>query len=416
LLEPKVIGIGPIKTIPPYSAFPLAPIIAESKIRKIPTKIKLIPAINKISFIIFIIIKFKLKNMKAFILTLPLGSFLINEEGKVLDYKLFPKDSKECAEKFLKSFSSLIKEESNLFEKNKQKFEIYFLIKKENLPFEKNKKEIEFKSRILNFLIENKIFESEISLNQFLSEVYSEITKIKMKESLKKDLLVIQAIRAIEELDKSINVFIERLREWYGLHFPELEKAIKEGKSYAEIVKKYGRKENIPDKKLKPLIEQSIGINLEKDDEEMIKYFASRIFSLYELREKLVNYLDKVLKEIAPNLQYLAGTLLTARLISKAGSLEKLAKMASSTIQLIGAEKALFRYLRGRGKTPKHGIIFTHPLISSSPKKLRGKIARALASKLSIAAKIDYYSKEFRGEELKKDLDEKIKQIKEGKK
>ena len=218
-----------------------------------------------------------------------------------------------------------------------------------------------------------------------------------------------QTVRAIEEIDKMINVFVERLREWYGLHFPELERGIENHKKFAEIVSKYGRRENM--REWEKLAKDSIGVEISKEDEEILKKYASHILGLFSLRESLEKYLEKLLKDVAPNLQAVAGTTLAARLINKAGGLEKLAKMASSTIQLIGAEKALFRYLRGKGKSPKHGIIFTHPYVMKAPRKLRGKIARALASKLSMAAKMDFYTKEFRGDVLKKELEKKVREI-----
>jgi nucleolar protein 56 len=129
------------------------------------------------------------------------------------------------------------------------------------------------------------------------------------------------------------------------------------------------------------------------------------------LREDIEKYVDHVLKEVAPNLRELAGSLLAARLISLTGGLEKLAKKPSSTIQLLGAEKALFRFLHGRGRSPKYGLLFTHQLIQNAPPKKRGKVARVLASKLSIAAKMDFYGKKEKSDELKKDLDERIKKI-----
>jgi nucleolar protein 56 len=122
-------------------------------------------------------------------------------------------------------------------------------------------------------------------------------------------------------------------------------------------------------------------------------------------------YLENLLKEFAPNFSAVAGPLLAARLINLAGGFDKLAKKPSSTIQLLGAEKALFRYLHGHGKSPKHGVLFTHNLIQQAPAKKRGKIARVIASKLSIAIKMDYYGKEDKSEELKKDLKQRIDKI-----
>ena len=122
-------------------------------------------------------------------------------------------------------------------------------------------------------------------------------------------------------------------------------------------------------------------------------------------------YLDDLLKEVAPNLRELAGSTIAARLISLSGGLDKLVKKPSSTIQLLGAEKALFRFLHGRGRSPKYGLLFMHNMVQNAPNEKKGKIARVLASKLSIAAKIDYYGKGNLSVELKKTLDDKIKNI-----
>jgi nucleolar protein 56 len=121
-----------------------------------------------------------------------------------------------------------------------------------------------------------------------------------------------------------------------------------------------------------------------------------------------------LMDEAAPNLSAVIGPLLGARLISKTGSLSRLASLPASTIQILGAEKALFRALRKRGKPPKHGIIFQHPYVHTCPRKIRGKVARLLASRIAVAARVDYFSGRFIGEELKKDVENRLKALKEG--
>jgi len=354
--------------------------------------------------------------MKAYIITTPLGVFGVTEDKKIESYEIFPKDPKKVAEKIVKSEKDIIEEERKVYEKLSSKgFKVFFTVYKKGYEFEKNP-EIEnfLKENLRKIVIEKGIFENEKEFNDFLTKVSIEISKERIKTSVSKDVLIMQVVRALDEIDKVLNIFVERLREWYGIHFPELDKGVENHRKFVELVSKFGKRENI--KGWEKLAKESVGIEISEEDEKILKEYATHILNLFELRKKLEDYLEKLVKEIAPNLQAIAGTVLAAKLINKAGGLEKLAKMASSTIQLIGAEKALFRYLRGKGKSPKHGIIFTHPYIMRAPKKLRGKIARALASKLSIAAKIDYYSKEFRGEELKKDLEKKIREILEKKK
>ncbi|NAZ27019.1 MAG: C/D box methylation guide ribonucleoprotein complex aNOP56 subunit, partial [Thermogladius sp.] len=253
-----------------------------------------------------------------------------------------------------------------------------------------------------------------------------ELTRRKLrKEAQKRDLLAVQAIRAIDDIDKTINLYVSRLREWYSIHFPELDELVKDHHDYALIVRELGDRSNITLEKLKRLglseelaakiaeaANKSIGADLSDFDMEYIKTLASIILDLYELRETLGDYIDAVMKEVAPNVTALVGSKLGARLLSLAGSLESLAKHPASTIQVLGAEKALFRALRTGGKPPKHGIIFQYPAIHKSPRWQRGKIARALASKLAIAAKIDYYSGRFIGDKLVKELEERIDEIK----
>ena len=216
---------------------------------------------------------------------------------------------------------------------------------------------------------------------------------------------------AIEEIDKSVNILSERLREWYGLHFPEMDRFVDNHEKYAKLVEKFGLRENITDSELDAIKKKSMGADLTEDDVKIIQNFASKIIELYSLREDLSKYIEKNLKETAPNFAEIATPMLAAKLIAKAGGLEKIARMASSTIQLIGAERALFRYLHGKGKSPKFGILFNHPLIQNTPERLKGKVARLLASKLSIAAKMDYYSKKYEADKLKEDLNKRVKEI-----
>jgi nucleolar protein 56 len=155
----------------------------------------------------------------------------------------------------------------------------------------------------------------------------------------------------------------------------------------------------------------SVGGEMDEKDLKQIKELAYIILQLIALRGRLIDYLEDCIRKEAPNLTGLVGPIIGAKLIAKAGGLEKLAKMPASTIQVLGAEKALFRAIRSGGKPPKHGIIFQHTLIHQAPRKMRGKIARALAAKLAIAARIDYYTKEDISEKLSEELAERIKEI-----
>jgi len=269
-----------------------------------------------------------------------------------------------------------------------------------------------------------------ISLEEYRKELYEislAITRQKVKKAAeKRDLFIAQAINALDDVNKTINLFASRLREWYSLHFPEMDELIEEHEIYAEIVSKIGSRDNFTrDKlsslgidedlinKLSKLARKSMGAEVTDFDLEAIKGVSNNILSLYELRRKLERYIDEAMLEVAPNIRGLVGSLLGARLISLAGGLSKLAILPASTIQVLGAEKALFRALRSGGRPPKHGVIFQYPEIHKSPRWQRGKIARALAAKLAIAARIDAFTGEYKADELKEELEKRIKEIKE---
>ncbi|ACS32966.1 hypothetical protein [Thermococcus gammatolerans] len=253
------------------------------------------------------------------------------------------------------------------------------------------------------------------------------LTRLRIQEqSGARDKMIIQAIEALDDIDKVINLLVSRLREWYGLHFPELDEILPKHPQYVTFVKEIGPRENVSREKLEKLgfsegkikkilkaAEKSMGAPLGKFDSEIIRKLASEISDLYKLREQIEDYLETAMDEVAPNLKALVGAKLAARLMSLAGGLKELAMMPASTIQVLGAEKALFRHLRTGAKPPKHGVIFQYPAINRSPWWQRGKIARALAGKLAIAARVDYFSGEYIGEELKKELEQRIKEIKE---
>ncbi len=261
---------------------------------------------------------------------------------------------------------------------------------------------------------------------EFINNLSMQVTRMKLRKvAEKRDLLAIQAIRAIDDIDKTLNLFAARLREWYSIHFPELDDLVADHLSYARIVSKLGGRESITKEELRNLgfsegkserivraAGRSIGAELSDFDIKPIQTLAGIMLELSRLRESLTQYIGQVMREVAPNITTLVGPLLGARLLSLAGSLENLAKMPASTIQVLGAEKALFRALRTGGKPPKHGIIFQYPEIHSSPRWQRGKIARALATKLAIAAKADYFTGRFIADKLKKDLMERIEEIK----
>jgi nucleolar protein 58 len=233
--------------------------------------------------------------------------------------------------------------------------------------------------------------------------------------------MIIQAVGLLDDLDKELNNYAMRLREWYGWHFPEVGKIITDNLTYAKVVEKIGIRTNTKNTDLSSILtkedeisikesaEISMGSEISKEDELNIKELCSQIIFLSEYRQSLTEYLRNRMMTIAPNLTIMVGELVAARLISHAGSLISLAKMPASTIQIFGAEKALFRALRTKHETPKYGLIYHASLVGSANPKLKGKISRSLASKCAICVRVDAL-----GENINGDVGNKCKKILEG--
>ena len=229
--------------------------------------------------------------------------------------------------------------------------------------------------------------------------------RYKLKFSVDKvDVMVIQAVGLLDDLDKELNNYAMRLREWYGWHFPECGKIVSDNQTFAKVVKFIGMRTNtgasdlseiVPEdleKQIKEAAEISMGSEISDEDEFNIKELCDQIISLSEYRQSLTEYLKARMMAIAPNLTVMVGELVAARLISHAGSLINLAKQPASTIQIFGAEKALFRALRTKHDTPKYGLIYHASLVGGANPKLKGKISRSLASKCALCVRVDALS------------------------
>ncbi|MBC7130226.1 C/D box methylation guide ribonucleoprotein complex aNOP56 subunit, partial [Candidatus Bathyarchaeota archaeon] len=283
------------------------------------------------------------------------------------------------------------------------------------------------RSRMDQFAIESSFVGDSEEFNRWMHDLTLELTKLKVKRAVeKRDLLVAQAIQTLDDLDKTINLFMGRLREWYGIHFPELDRILEKHETYARLVLELGsrshftpknlKREDLPHSKVEQIAEaaeNSMGADLSETDLAQIQALANSILGLYELRHQMEKYIEETMDEVAPNLKAITGALLGARLIALAGGLANLAKLPASTIQVLGAEKALFRSLKTGSKPPKHGIIFQHSLLHEAKKWQRGKIARALAGKIAIAARTDAFGGRFIGEELKADLEKRVDEIRQ---
>ncbi len=222
-------------------------------------------------------------------------------------------------------------------------------------------------------------------------------TKEDLRKSVGKDQLIMQTIANLSELEKVSNLLSKRLREWYSWYFPELSEEVSNHEFFVRQI--------ISGVKKSP---ESMGAELQKEDLEEIQSLARLTESSFNLRETHQDYLKKLMSQYCPNLLELAGVTIAAHLIALAKSLKHLALLPASTIQLLGAEKALFRHIKTGSRSPKYGILFQHPLVQKSKPKERGKIARALADKLSLCARLDYFQGEFKAPHYKKELEDKF--------
>ena len=376
--------------------------------------------------------------MKVYLVTAPFGVFAVSEGGDVVDFELYPKGVDEAVEEALAiERGEVSASATRLLERLKGKVSQVVV---EDDEFARSVSSLGFDVSVMPGGDVFRSFRSRLSevavkygfassIEDFVNWLYSmevEYTRRKLRRvAAKRDMLAVQAIRAIDDIDKTINLFATRIREWYGVHFPELDELVKEHEDYIRIVAEIGHRDNITVESLKKIgfseakaskiveaAASSVGADLSEHDAEAIRTLARIVLDLYQLRRTLTSYLGDVMSEVAPNITALVGPLLGARLLSLAGGLEKMAMLPASTIQVLGAEKALFRALRTGGRPPKHGVIFQYPEIHRSPKWQRGKIARALAAKLAIAAKIDAFTGRFLGDKLREELEARIQEIK----
>ncbi|HKI08355.1 MAG TPA: hypothetical protein VKA09_08160 [Nitrososphaeraceae archaeon] len=270
------------------------------------------------------------------------------------------------------------------------------------MPAEKQQ---EIRKNIASFAVKCGLSADEGTAIQELRDFAIAVSSSRVKEaSGKLDLHVTQAINALDELDKTINVLAARMREWYGLHFPELDHLVQSLTAYARIVSSAGTRYRITNQILQDAgiqekkseiilggVNRSRGGDITDDNLKMVREIADQVIEQSELRDDLANNIETTMDVVAPNVKELLTASVGARVIAKAGSLQRLATLPASTIQILGAEKALFRSLKTGANPPKHGMLFQHPLIHAAPKWQRGKIARAVAAKVAIAARIDAY-------------------------
>ncbi len=317
--------------------------------------------------------------MKAFVARAPIGVFAFSEDGQLLCCKAAA--SVDDGIGFVKNKENPLADELSGYEivENESSYRI---LRKQ------------FRSLALEFAGKD-----DKALSAFMNEFGMKYSMSFLSTAVTRDKLLIQAASALDDLTRMTNIYAERLWEWFSLHYPEANR-----KEIVESVAKYGNRKNFPK------FYSSLGIELKEEDEKILKSYAMMIKSALEEKKKLEKYVAMTAKEIMPNFSSLIEPLLAARFLALAGSLERLARMPASTIQLLGAEKALFRHLKQQGKSPKFGIIFQDGRIQSAPEQKRGKIARVISSKLMQATRIDFYSQRTEPR-LKEELDVELKKI-----
>ena len=381
------------------------------------------------------------KLVKATIVESVMGVFGFGEDNKLVEKVFFPKDPLETAEKLRKiEDGKVIEEIVALVDKLRTKGYTNFVFENKEMARRAHEKlNIEasaersseagklLRENLEKFALELGFVEKTEQLRVQVHNVSIELAKIKVKKTVeKRDLLAAQAVLSVDDLDKSLNLFMNRMREWFGLHYPELDRLLDKHETYARLVVNLGTRENftaenlekegLPKNKSQSIADvaaASMGADISDEDLSQIQDMCRNILALYAERQSLENYVDSVMEEVAPNLRAIGGSLLGARLLAISGGLMSLAKLPASTMQVLGAEKALFRALKTKARPPKHGIIFQHPLIHDAKRWQRGKIARALAGKLSIATRVDAFKGEYMGDKLKADLDKRIEEIRE---
>ncbi len=334
----------------------------------------------------------------AILVTKWFGVFLCDEKsGRIIDKRLMPQDAPAVSGKLAAvQRGGLLDEEKELAASAEGKLAV-----SDRRQSELGKPEL-FDS---SFITPEKYgFTPE-----FMHEVMIGLGKLRTSEPIPRDRSLVQAIRSLDDQIATINLYNERLHEWYGMHFPELADLAKDDE-YARLIAMNGERAAVIEE-LGVEIE-SIGADMDPSDIDAIRDLADTLTRLYDDKERTESYIQGIVEESCPNMCTLVSAPLAARMVSLAGGLERLASLPSSTVQLLGAEKAMFRHLKTGKRGPKHGVIYQHPDVHRAPYWQRGKIARALAGKILIAAKVDQYHGEFIGDRLNEEFSARVEEIK----
>lgn len=325
------------------------------------------------------------------------GVFLVDEKSnRIIDKRLMPREPSETARKLAEIQKGGIIPEEKELAANRSRLAV-----SDRRQAELGKPEMYDSSFIKA---------SDFGFDDtFMHNTMVLLGQLRTTEPISRDKNLVQAIRHLDNLIEISNLLSERLHEWYGMHFPELADLAHDEK-YALLIAKYGDRDGILDELGLEL--QSVGADLDPDDMRAVQDLADTLCKIYDDEADTEAYITSLVETLCPNMCAILGGPLSARLISLSGGLERLASLPSSTLQLLGAEKAMFRHLRSGKNPPKHGVIYQYPDLRNAPYWQRGNIARALAGKVLIAAKVDQYKGEFCGDRLNDELRVRIKDIK----
>ncbi len=378
--------------------------------------------------------------MNAFIVQFPFGVVAFDDKKGLVEKVLFPKKPQAAARSLLKTETGKLSDELfSLVTLLKGAGYDLFVFENASLADEAQRKmnvkaEVaksaegdDLRSLMSQVAVESGFAADEQELSLWNRNVSLELAKLRIKGAAeKRDLVVAQGIQTLDDLDRTVNLFMGRLREWYGVYFPELDRLVEKHETYARLTVNLGyrenytaealEKENIPKERAQLVAkaaESSMGADIAEADLQQIQALAKNVLEFYELRKNMENYVDRTMEEMAPNVRAVAGALLGARLIAISGSLQNLAMRPASTIQVLGAEKALFRSLKTGARPPKHGLIFQHTLLHDAKRWQRGKIARVIAGKLAIAARADAFGGRYIGDDLKAQINKRLEEIRE---
>jgi nucleolar protein 56 len=372
--------------------------------------------------------------LKSYLVASELGLILIDERKKPVSISQF--SSQERAKNYLDVTSGVISESQLNWLKEKVSVDSILLTEPQivqglrvafpSIQPISDEDLRTIRKDLIGILVESGLASSKEEAEEAVRQVSIDISNLRVKEmSSNPDLQAMESVQALDEVDKTANIISSRLREWYGLHFPELTSMVDDNISLAKLIINFKSRSNYEadlleqmgyskakSKAIETAAKDSRGADLRDEDLSRIIQLAEEAQHLFSLRDKLASHVEKTMRQVAPNLTEIAGATIGARLIARSGGLKKLAILPASTIQILGAEKALYRALKSGARPPKHGILFQHASVHSAPKWQRGKVARSVAGKIAIATRIDV----FRGskdENILRSLETRLDEIRE---